>query len=157
MSELETFLQQMDNQMINYYSTTVEPVYTTPTTTTTIMYDTNPYVSATERDLRRAIEDLSITYDNSARDYVMYTGSEGYQNMMSVLRRSYNIDSQLSYRYRNYTVSEACNKNQTELVITTKSGYKMSKTINNNLLEKERLNLSKGRVSGYKHIGRLYK
>lgn len=149
MSELETFLQQMDNQMINYYSTTVEPVHTTPTTTTTIMYDTNPYVSATERDLRRAIEDLSITYDNSARDYVMYTGSEGYQNMMSVLRRSYDIGSQLSYR--NYTVSEACNKNQTELVITTKSGYKMSKTISNNLLEKERLNLSKGRVSGYKN------
>jgi len=155
MSELETFLQQMDNQMINYYSTTVEPVYTTPTTTTTITYDTNTYVSAIERDLRRMIEGLSITYDNSARDYVMYTGFEGYQNMMSVLRRSYDIGSQLSYR--NYTVSEACNKNQTELVITTKSGYKMSKTINNNLLEKERLNLSKGRVSGYKHIGRLYK
>lgn len=156
--ELETFIQQMDQN------------FTTPPTTTSsttlgraavIGASIHTYSeTVTAEAIRRMLEEVSRVSDNSSREYVMYTGYEGYQNMMTVMRTTTTTvtggpvfsptSSQLSYK--NYTVSENLtkNKNQIEYVLTTKSGVKISKVINNNIIEKERLNLSKGRVLGYK-------
>lgn len=110
-----------------------------------------------------------LTITTSEPNWVMYTGTQGYrqfQNHMSITRRSYSVTGGPSYSvtggswggsisqipYKNYTVSENLtkNKNQREFVITTRSGRKISKIVNKNMIEKERADLIKGRVIGYK-------
>lgn len=150
--ELETFIQQMDQNFITPPTTTSS---TTLGRAAVIGASTHTYSEVvTAEAIRRMMEEMSRTPYSSGREYVVYTGNDGYQNMMNVMQRSYNITSPTSSQllYKNYIVSENLtkNKNQTKYVLTTKSGTKISKVINNNIIEKERLNLSKGRVLGYK-------
>lgn len=156
--ELEDYIRQMDTMMENY--TTGTSTYPLTSNEVILTRDVSNYTTLTQDMLTNLMDSMTIS-TTFEPNWVMYTGTQGYrqfQNHMSITRRSYSVTggswggSISQIPYKNYTVSENLtkNKNQREFVITTRSGRKISKIVNKNMIEKERADLYKGRVIGYK-------
>lgn len=124
--ELEDYIRQMDTMMENY-----------TTGTSTYPLTSNEVILTT----------------TSEPNWVMYT--QGYRHFQEQMERTVffgtpNYQSPIQNFYKNYSVREVSFKNRTEFIVTTRSGRKISKIVNKNMIEKERADLYKGRVIGYK-------
>lgn len=150
--ELEDYIRQMDIIMENY--TTGTSTYPLTSNEVILTRDVSNYTTLTQDMLTNLMDSMTIS-TTFEPNWLMYTGTQGYRHFQEQMERTVffgtpNYQSPIQNFYKNYSVREVSFKNRTEFIVTTRSGRKISKIVNKNMIEKERADLYKGRVIGYK-------